>query len=94
MINLMEIAETCEKCGRAMPIRGLNLTLQQRIIYHAVKKRARSVEQLHALLYADDPNGGANLKTVHVIVFQANRRLKEYGLKIRSVQGLYYLMGD
>ena len=87
-------ATRCETCGRWIPpsTRGVELAFQGRQIYLAVKKRPRSTEQLHQLLYADDPNGGANIKTIHVIVAQANRILKTRGVRLRAIRGIYYLV--
>jgi hypothetical protein len=80
----------CPQCGQAVP----HLTAQQLVIYNAVKRRPRTAGQLHDLLYAHQPNDGPSIKIIHVLISTANRVLRTRGLRIRSINGMYYLLGE
>ena len=84
----------CNQCGQVIVpgSRQMRLTFSQRRIYNAVKKRPRTVEQLHDLLYGDDPNGGPGVRIIYVMVNQANKVLKNYGLKLRSIDRNYFIV--
>jgi hypothetical protein len=84
----------CEECGLPIPPaeNTLSLTPQGKMIYHAVRTRPRTLEQLHNLLYGHDPNGGPDIKIIHVLINQANKKLKSRGLMLRAINRIYYLM--
>jgi hypothetical protein len=56
-------------------------------IWDAVTSRPRTPEQIHALVWADDVDGGPDIKALHVHIAQMNRILLAYGVRIFSGQG-------
>ena len=83
----------CCCCGRIVPPGRdeLRLTPQQWQIYDAVIAKAVCVEDLRKILWGRLADRISE-KHVHVQVFGANRKLRAHGLRIISVDRLYYLV--
>lgn len=83
----------CSECGQVIapdPATVLHLTIQERIIYDAVRAWPRSTDQLYEILYAySDSN--ALVKIVHVLVHKLNRKLAGHGKRIVSRHRQYVL---
>ncbi len=81
----------CPTCGRPNASDDLELALtplQRRIL--ALLKRHGEIhaEILYSALYASDPNGGPDPKTLDVTICEMNQRLQSWGLAIqRRVRG-------
>ena len=64
------------------------LTPMERRVFDLVKRcPGLTTEQLHARIYCTDPNGGANLKTLHVIIHKLNKKLLQNDLRIFAGAG-------
>ena len=87
--------ERCPVCMSVLLPKGdtFGLSPQQRQIYDAVKRFPRRTQELHDLLWPDTgKKRSPGDKAVHVIINQANERLREQGLRLRSIEGLYYIV--
>jgi len=75
----------CPCCGQVVlpPPARLHLTPQQQRIWDAVKLRPRTTEELRAVLYGGYARAPVE-KAVHVVVYQLNRRLQPFGIKLRN----------
>ena len=81
--------KTCPSCGQTIAPTGLRLPPIKSRIYEAVQRRPGiSADELRAIVWANDCNGGAeNLKTIHVHVYQLNKLLAPLGIMVRAPFG-------
>jgi hypothetical protein len=79
----------CPHCGAPLVPSGLRLPPIKRRILEAVQRRPDiSAEDLRAIVWADDPNGGPeDRKALHVHVHQLNRLLAPCGIVVRAPFG-------
>jgi hypothetical protein len=62
--------------------------IKRRILEAVRRHPGISAEDLRALVWADDPNGGPeNRKVLHVHVYQLNRLLIPLGIVVRAPNG-------
>jgi hypothetical protein len=80
------LGKNCPCCGRpfapALFVSGFN----RRVLLDIVARRPDGIPtaELHSLLYAADPNGGPGLKTIHALVWHANKQLRPQGYEIKT----------
>jgi DNA-binding response OmpR family regulator len=81
--------QSCPLCGQILVPQDLALPPIKARILHAVQRRPGiTAEDLRALVWADDPNGGPeNRKAIHVHVHQLNKRLASFGFVVRAPFG-------
>lgn len=80
---------TCPRCHQPIAPARLQLSPIKRRIFEAVVKHPDiPAEELRALVWCNDPNGGPeDRKVLHVHVHQLNRLLAPYGLIVRAGKG-------
>lgn len=82
--------KTCIACGQTLPedmpcgvhLRGLQLHLVQ--LVQRSGPNGFPTDTLFDRLYAHDPNGGPNYKTLHVMVAHVNKKLSAVGKRVRA----------
>jgi hypothetical protein len=81
--------ESCPHCGQILVPEGLALSpTQRRILYVVQRHPGIAAEDLRAIVWADDPNGGPeNPKVLHVHICQLNKRLAPLGFVVRAPFG-------
>ena len=55
-----------------------------------LKRSTATKEAIHAVLYGDDADGGAEMKIIDVLVCKIRAKIEPYGLKITTVWGQGY----
>jgi DNA-binding response OmpR family regulator len=77
---------TCPCCGQLVIPAGLVLPRVKARIFNLIRRRPGiSADALSALVWAEDPNGGSDRKTVHVHIWHLNHQwLAKHGLQIRG----------
>jgi hypothetical protein len=77
---------TCPCCGQPVIPAGLMLPRVKTRIFDLIRRRPGiSAETLAALVWAEDPNGGRDRKTIYVHISQLNHRwLAKHGVQIRG----------
>jgi hypothetical protein len=85
---IMASVQSCPTCGRAYVTDGLELSPIRRRILNLIERHGEiSSEVLHAAIWGSDPNGGPNMKTLHVIIHGLNKQLASHGLAVRAGPG-------
>jgi hypothetical protein len=81
--------KNCPHCGQILVPDDLALPPVKRRILDAVQRRPGiAAEDLRALVWAEDPNGGPeNRKVLHVHIYQLNKRLAPLGFVVRAPFG-------
>lgn len=87
---------TCPCCGQIVPPRfDKPLSRIQWRIFNAVKQQPLTADRLRRIVWQDDPEGGPLYQgTIYAHIYAMNKRLREYGVKIKQAQrfGEYYLV--
>jgi hypothetical protein len=88
----------CPHCQQpVLPTDLPHLPPIKRRILDAVRRRPQTAEELRAIVWADDPDGGPeDRKVLHVHIWQLNRLLAPYGIVVRASKGagaLYRVVG-
>jgi hypothetical protein len=81
--------KTCAACGQAIVPDRLRLPpIKQRILDAVQRRPGIGAEELRALVWADDPDGGPeDRKVIHVHVHQLNKLLAPLGIVVRAPFG-------
>jgi hypothetical protein len=81
--------EICSYCGQPLIPTDLGLPPIKRRILDAVQRcPGIGAEDLRAVVWADDPNGGPeSRKVLHVHIHQLNQRLASLGVVVRAPKG-------
>lgn len=90
--------KTCPTCQRAYVTDGLQLSPIRRRILNVIERHGEVMpEILHSAIWGSDPNGGPDMKTLHMHVHYLNKVLEPYGLAIRAgtgTRGPYRLIAE
>ena len=75
--------KTCPCCGQIIPP-DLALSRIQQRLYDALRRGPRTADELRAVAWFDDPDGGpAHWKTIYGHVYLLNQKLKVKGVVAR-----------
>ena len=80
---------TCPLCRQVIALARLQLPpIKQRIFETVVKHPGIAAEELRAIVWCEDPNGGPeDRRVLHVHVHQLNQLLAPYGIAVRAGKG-------
>jgi hypothetical protein len=82
-------ATPCPHCGAPIIPAGLRLPPTKARIFEAVRHRPGiAAEDLRAIVWAHDPNGGPECRhTIYAHIAQLNKLLAAYGIAVRAPKG-------
>jgi len=85
---LAKDCEFCPTCNRAIVPDTAPMRPTARRILKLIERHGEMYsEVLHAALWGSDPNGGPDMKTLHVHIFWLNCAIAPYGLIVTAGRG-------